>query len=120
MNETEHDVVGSRHTPPPAGNPSDYDTVQGVLATLAADGWDGEADTREGGTIRWRRCGHESPAGEVEVAVLRRMEGASDPDDLVAVVAAPCPTCGDKASLVLHYGPTAGPADNDVLAALPR
>jgi hypothetical protein len=115
----EHDIVGSAHTAPPAGSPSDYDTLEGVLQTLAADGYDGEADAREGGTIRWRRCGHESPAGDVQLAALRRMEGASDPADMLAVIAAPCPRCGDRASLVLHYGPTAGAADNDVLAALP-
>ena len=120
MTHPEHDVVGSALTPPPAGSPSDYDTLGEILATLARDGWDGEADTHEGGTIRWRRCGHEAAAANVDVAVLRRMEGASDPDDMVAVVAAACPTCGDRASLVLHYGPTAGAADNDVLAALPR
>ena len=47
------------------------------------------------------------------------MEGASDPADMLAVMAAACPTCGDRSVLVVHYGPTAGPADADVLAALP-
>jgi hypothetical protein len=103
----------------PAGAPSDYDTLQGVLAALADDGWSGEADAVEGGSVRWRACGHEAPATEVQVASTRRMEGASDPDDMLAVLAVPCPVCGAKAALVLHYGPTAGPADADVLAALP-
>lgn len=111
-------IVGSRHTTPPPGAPSDYDTLQGVLATLAGDGWDGEADAVEGGLIRWRRCRHEVAASDVEVDGLRRMEGASDPADMLAVVAATCPACGDRAALVLHYGPTAGSADADVLVAL--
>lgn len=104
---------------PEAGSPSDNTTLQSVLADLAAEAWDGEADTLEGGAIRWRACRHESAAADVEVAHVRRMEGASDPADMLAVVAAPCPVCGERAVLVMHYGPTAGAADADVLAALP-
>jgi hypothetical protein len=105
--------------PTEAGAPSDYDTLQGVLAGLADAGFDGEADAREGGSVHWRRCGHEAPAGDVSVERLRRMEGASDPDDMLAAMGVTCPVCGDKASLVLSYGPTAGAADSDVMVALP-
>lgn len=103
---------------PEAGTPSDNDTLEAVLARLAVDGWEGEADAREGGTVRWRRCGHEGPAADVRVDSFRRMEGASDPDDMVLVAAASCPACGERGVLVVHYGPTAGPADADVLADL--
>jgi hypothetical protein len=101
-----------------AGAPSDNDTLQGVLARFADDGWDGEVDAREGGTVHWRRCGHEAPAADIAVERSRRMEGASDPDDMLLVATAPCPECGDRGVLVVHYGPTAGPADADVLADL--
>lgn len=106
-------------TEPVPGAPSDNDTLTDVLSALAADGFDGEADAVEGGTIRWRRCRHEAPAGETGIESTRRMEGASDPADMLAVFAVHCPVCGDRAALVVHYGPTAGPADSDVLAALP-
>ena len=106
-------------TSTPAGAPSDYDTLTAVLARLADDGFDGEADAVEGGTVRWRRCRHEAPAGEIDVHSLRRMEGASDPADMLAVMGVTCPVCGDKAALVVHYGPEAGPADADVLVNLP-
>ena len=102
-----------------AGAPSDNDTLEAVLARLADEGWDGEVDALEGGSLRWRRCRHEAPAGEIAVDRSRRMEGASDPDDMLLVAAAPCPSCGDRGVLVVHYGPTAGAADADVLAALP-
>ncbi len=102
-----------------AGVPSDNTTLQAILADLQDDGWDGDADALEGGSIRWRRCRHEARAADVEVAATRRMEGASDPADMLAVLAVPCPTCGDRATLIVHYGPTAGPADSDVLAELP-
>jgi hypothetical protein len=104
---------------PEVGTPSDNTTLQSVLDELAGNGWDGDADTLEGGLVRWRDCRHEAPADTVEVAHMRRMEGASDPDDMLVVVAAPCPTCGRKGVLVVHYGPAAGEADADVLAALP-
>jgi hypothetical protein len=52
------------------------------------------------------------------LATLRRLEGASDPDDLVAVVGLVCPVCGARIAAVLHYGPTASAAEADVLAAL--
>ena len=104
--------------PTEAGAPSDYTTLQDVLREYAEGGWDGEVDAREGGDVRFRRCGHEAPASELEVVSVRRMEGASDPADMLAVVGTPCPRCGDRAVLVLHYGPAAGPEDSDVLAAL--
>ena len=37
----------------------------------------------------------------------RRLEGASDPDDMISVVAVTCPRCGTGGTLVLKYGPTA-------------
>ena len=107
-------------TPPVPGSPSDNDTLQNVLAGFAADGYDGEADSVEGGSIRWRRCRHEAPAAEAGVTGVRRMEGASDPADMLAVYGVTCPVCGDKASLVLTYGPEATAADGDVLLALPE
>ncbi len=100
-----------------AGAPSDNTTLTAVLDELRADGWDDDAFALEGGRIKWR-CGHEEPAGDVEVGCIRRMEGASDPDDMLAVVAGACPRCGHRGVLVTHYGPTAGPADADVLASL--
>ena len=106
-------------TEPRAGAPSDNDTLQSVLAALAEEGYDGEANAVEGGTVHLRRCGHDVGAAELAVEHVRRMEGASDPDDMLAVMGITCPQCGDKASLVVHYGPTAGPADADVLVDLP-
>lgn len=107
-------------SPTPAGAPSDYDTLRQVLDDLASRGWTDDAVACEGGTVKFRSCGHEAPAGDIRVDRMRRMEGASDPDDLLAVVAACCPECEAHGVLVVHYGPTAGAADADVLAALPE
>ena len=48
------------------------------------------------------------------------MEGASDPADMQLVVGATCPSCAATGVLSLHYGPTAGEDDADVLVSLPR
>lgn len=35
----------------------------------------------------------------------RRLEGASDPDDMVAIVAISCPVCATQGTLSPQYGP---------------
>ena len=85
---------------------------------LAADGWEGQATPVEGGDVRCEVCSTSTPAGELAVETVQRVEGASDPDDMAAVVPLVCPSCGAKDVLVLQYGPEASEADADVLAAL--
>jgi hypothetical protein len=57
-------------------------------------------------------------AKDMPVLELRRLEGASDPDDMLAVVAVECRNCGLRGSLVLNYGPTATEEDEAVLLGL--
>ena len=54
----------------------------------------------------------------VTMSSLRRLEGASDPDDMLAVVALACPACGTQGTVVLGFGPNATAEDSDVLKAL--
>jgi hypothetical protein len=63
-------------------------------------------------------CDSESPAGRFEVVAERRLEGASDPDDMVMVVGLRCPVCHIAGTVVLGYGPDASESDADVVAAL--
>jgi hypothetical protein len=49
---------------------------------------------------------------------LYRLEGASDPDDMVAVAALRCPSCKTRGTLVLSYGPETSAVDADVLCCL--
>jgi hypothetical protein len=102
------------------GAPSDNTTVGAVLAGLAEDGFTVELWARPGGQVRCGACGATSPASDFVIGPERRLEGASDPDDMQLVVGATCPACGRKGALSLHYGPTAGEDDADVLVALPR
>ena len=85
---------------------------------LAERGWSEQATPLEEGLVRCESCTQTSPADELAVDAVCRVEGASDPDDQAIVVAMTCPHCDTKATLVLKYGPEASIADADVLEAL--
>jgi hypothetical protein len=104
-----------RPGPPPAQDPSG---LVEILDDLRGQGYTADLRAVEGGSIACGSCGQESPAPAVQPAALRRTEGASDPGDMAVVVALACPRCGTKGALVLRFGPEAGIADADVLAAL--
>jgi hypothetical protein len=91
-----------------------------ILAAFEADGFTCSMTPLAGGTVRCGECGQSPPAGEFTVASLRRTEGASDPGDMSAIAAITCPNCGTKGTVVVRFGPEAGEADEDVLAALDR
>lgn len=85
---------------------------------LAAEGWAEQATPLAGGEVRCEVCSQTTPADELTVEELQRVEGASDPDEMAAVIPVECPHCGAHDVLVLKYGPDASEADADVLAAL--
>ena len=89
-----------------------------VLGNLAEQGWSEQATALEGGLMRCGVCGQPTPADELVVEALHRIEGASDPDEMAMVVATTCPHCDAHVALVLTYGPEASSADADVLVAL--
>jgi hypothetical protein len=100
--------------------PQDPRGLDEILADLAADGFASSMTALAGGDVRCGECGQASPAGDFAVDGLRRTEGASDPGDMSAVVALTCPRCSARGTAVLRFGPEAGEADDDVLAALDR
>jgi hypothetical protein len=91
-----------------------------ILVALGEDGFTCSMTALAGGTVRCGECGQASPAGDFALEALRRTEGASDPGDMSAIAAITCPSCGTKGTVVLRFGPEAGEADEDVLAALDR
>lgn len=100
------------------GVPSDNTTLLEVLDDLARDGFAATMWVAADGKLRCEGCRKEIDASTVRVHVLRRMEGASDPDDMLAVAAVECPECGTKATVVIHYGPEASPEEMEVLRHL--
>jgi len=100
--------------------PRDPAGLDEILAAFGEGGFTCSMTPLAGGSVRCGECGEASPAGAFAVEALRRTEGASDPGDMSAVVALTCPNCGKRGTVVLRFGPEAGEADDDVLAALGR
>jgi hypothetical protein len=94
------------------------ETLLDVLARFTGQGWSSQFAARANGVVECESCHHTMAAADVPVLELRRLEGASDPDDMLAVVAVECANCGLRGSLVLNYGPTATQEDAAVLLGL--
>jgi hypothetical protein len=108
----------SRGPYPIEGVPSDNTTLVGVLQALEEQGFGSQLIPETDATIQCGACGDTSPATKFEVEAVRRLEGASDPDDMMTVVGARCPRCGAAGTLVLGYGPNATEDDAAISRAL--
>jgi hypothetical protein len=93
-------------------------TLTEVIDRLEARGFRSQFGARDGAEILCFTCRATFPAGDAEIATLERLEGASDPDEMAAVVAMCCPRCGAQGTIVLKYGPESTPEDGEVLLAL--
>lgn len=100
------------------GVPSDNTTLLAVLEDFRREGWDGNLVLTEDGPIRCPSCRQENDPQRWEQGALQRMEGASDPADMMSVMGLTCPECGTRGTVVLHYGPTASPAEAAALLAI--
>lgn len=94
------------------------ETILDVLGELESLGFTGQFMPREGGQVECLTCHRLSPADETVFRQLRRLEGASDPDDMLAVVGLACPHCSAQGTAVLGYGPEAEAVDTEVLERL--
>lgn len=93
-------------------------TLSQVLAGLAAEGYDADFFVDDEGGICCRACGTCTAADEISLDGLRRIEGASDPADMAAVLAVTCPRCGERGSAIVRYGPEASAGDAQVLLTI--
>jgi hypothetical protein len=96
----------------------DETTLTDVLEAYAQGGFTSSFVVTDESQLECIECGTVSSPNAVSMSSLRRLEGASDPDDMVAIVALTCPSCGSKGTLVLGFGPMATVQDSDVLKAL--
>ena len=97
--------------------PSDHTTLSALVADYEQAGFTGQFEVEPDAKVRCATCAAVAPASSVPMHSLRRVEGASDPADMAALVALSCPQCGSRGTLVLTYGPAASPEDGDVLGA---
>ena len=88
-----------------------------VLDDFRAAGFIADLSATDDG-VACGTCRSVAPACELLVHRVRRLEGASDPADMLAVVGATCPGCRCDGTLVLSYGPGGDPAHAEVLAGL--
>jgi len=93
-------------------------TLSEIIASLEAAGFTGQMASRPGGMLVCFACRQESEASAFELHAQRRTEGASDPDDMLAIVALVCPNCSTRGTAVLGYGPESDDNDSEVLARL--
>ena len=105
-------------------DPSDSDEASGaatlldVLADAAEAGYREQVVVTDDGDLRCTKCNTTVPVAEFEVAGFHRLEGASDPSDMLLVVWGTCPGCAKGGVATFGYGPNAGAADGKVLEAL--
>lgn len=103
---------------PVAGAPSDNTTAVAVIDDLREQGYEADFVVGEGGVVRCTACRHEEQPGDIDVDVFRRLEGASDPADMSAILAMTCRECGTKGIVMVGYGPNASPDEGDLLLAV--
>ena len=99
-------------------DPGDETTMTDVLEGYARGGFDSSFIVTDDSELECVECGIVSSPSSVSMSSLRRLEGASDPDDMVAVVAITCPSCGARGTAVLGFGPIATMQDSEVLKGL--
>jgi hypothetical protein len=101
-----------------AGVARDASSINDVIAAFEGEGFHGQFGSAEHGEVQCFTCKHRSPAEAMAVEHLRRLEGASDPDEMLAIVALTCPNCQTRGTLTLNYGPVATVEDDLVLRGL--
>lgn len=108
----------SRIDPPSV--PDHVGNATEVLDHLARSGYG--VSLRPGpdpGTMRCSACRRVSAVADFDSVWATRLEGTSDPDDMVLIVAAECPVCEQGGNIVLGFGPTASGEDSAIVAEIP-
>lgn len=109
----------SSRTPSPEQNVAqDAQTVTEVVRTFEARGYTGQLRAVDGGGVECLTCRQTIAAPDIAAEAISRHEGASDPSEMLAIVALRCPHCDTPGLLILNYGPDAPPEDADVLVAM--
>jgi hypothetical protein len=101
-----------------AGLARDATTITEISAAFEGEGFRGQFGSGDGGEVECFTCKRRSPAETIMVERLRRLEGASDPSDMLAIVALTCPHCETPGTLILNYGPVATVEDDTILRRL--
>jgi len=105
-------------TVPVPGVPSDNTTLVAVLECFVNDGFTQDMFVTDEAMVRCGACHQDIAPADLVLDRLRRIEGASDPADMAAVLGVSCSHCGARGTAVVRFGPEAGPQDDAVLLAI--
>lgn len=105
-------------TTPEPGAPSDNTTLVAILACFEREGFTVNMFVTEDAMVRCGACRQDTAPEDLELDRLRRVEGASDPSDMAAVLGITCRRCGAKGTAITRFGPEADAQDGQVLLAL--
>lgn len=94
--------------------------MERVVGRLDAEGYAGQFRAVEGAAVQCLTCRTVTPAAELHMDDVTRLEGVSDPADMAVVLPLRCPACGTRGTLVVPYGPNASEEEADVLRAMER
>jgi hypothetical protein len=107
---------------PPAGAAQsvaqDAQTLTLLLREFERAGFTGQFRVLDQGRVQCLTCRDELEGHAVAMESLQRLEGASDPADMLAVAAIACPNCATRGTVVLNYGPDATLEESTLLLAL--
>lgn len=93
-------------------------TLSELLSRYENEGFTISFSPTRDGELECGDCNRTIDPSAVEIASWRRLEGASDPADMLEVVGLTCPHCGRQGTATLGFGPAAAPEDGDILGAL--
>lgn len=102
---------------PDIGTPSGL-TITDALAEFEMRGYVGQFSVAKDGHLECTGCGGHCAPKDVALEAMRRVEGASDPADMVFIGALRCESCGHAGTTVLTYGTNAPPAEAEILRFL--
>lgn len=108
------------HPQDPRSRLTRSDDAAGIVNGLAGIGY--EVSFRPGSTdasLYCAACDSTSPMERFTDVWATRLEGQSDPDDMVLVVAAQCPVCANGGAVVLGFGPAGSDVDAAIVAHVP-
>jgi hypothetical protein len=92
-------------------------SVQGVLSD---EGYSGQFIAAAEARVLCTRCRSLLAAAWLGADDVTRLEGASDPADMMVVVPLTCPVCGQRGTLIMSFGPEMGQEEAEVFNAMPR
>ena len=118
MTMAAHHDDPAHHEDPGPTPPMGADTVLEATDRAARLGYVGTMSTTDDGDLRCGSCDTHIEAATYRVDYEHRLEGTSDVADSMLLVAGTCPSCTDRSTVLLGYGPNATAQDADALTAL--